>query len=68
MLTNGHSHFILLGNDVNRYTWGDESKFKFLLAERIKNGRKGFPYKGKGVGIVFGNIPNCVEEILYVKI
>ena len=68
MLTNGHSHFILLGNDVNKFTWGDEAKFKFQLADRIVNGRKGFPYKGKGVGIILGNIPNCIEEILIVII
>ena len=39
--------------------WGDETKFKINLAERIANGRKGFPYKSKVVGIILGNIPNC---------
>jgi hypothetical protein len=67
MLTNGHTHFILLGNDMSKFNWGDEAKFKIQFADRIINGRKGFPYKGKGVGIILGNIPNCIDEILYVN-
>lgn len=62
MLTSGHSHFLLLNN---LKSWGEEHKFKLSLAERIANGRKGFPYKSKVVGVILGNIPNCEEEISY---
>ncbi len=65
MLTSGHSHFILLGNDKNKLIWGDECKFKLAFAERIANGRKGFSYKSKVVGVILGNIPYCEQEILY---
>ncbi len=63
MLRNGHTHFILIGNEKNKYSWGDEIKIKLNLAERLANGRKGFPYKSKVVGIIVGNIPRCEEEI-----
>jgi hypothetical protein len=69
MLTSGHSHFILLGKEKetkqkNNLLWGDEAKFKINFAERLANGRKGFPYKSKVCGIILGNIPNCIDEIL----
>ena len=65
LLTNGHTHFILLGKDDKSLNWGQEAKFKVNFAERLANGRKGaFPYKAKVVGIVFGNIPNCTDECL----
>jgi hypothetical protein len=50
-LTNGHTHFILLGDEENKmknsrmdpdqksYTWGDETVVKFDLAKRIATGR-----------------------------
>jgi len=63
MLTNGHTHFILLGNQRNKYFWGDETRFKVNFAERLANGRKGFPYKSKVVGVIVGNIPKCEDEI-----
>jgi hypothetical protein len=62
MLTSGHTHFLLLNN---LKIWGEEHKLKLSLAERVANGRKGFPYKSKVVGVVLGNIPNCEEEISY---
>jgi hypothetical protein len=64
-LTNGHSHFILLGKEDIALKWGDETKFKMQLAERLANGRKGYSYKCKVVGIVLGNIPTCEDELLY---
>jgi hypothetical protein len=64
-LTNGHSHFILLGRDDLVLKWGDETKFKMQLVERLANGRKGFSYKCKVVGLVVGNIPTCEDEINY---
>ena len=65
LLTNGHTHFILLGKDDKSLNWGQEAKFKVNFAERLANGRKGaFPYKAKVVGVILGNIPNCVDECL----
>ena len=64
-LTNGHSHFILLGNDEKKLEWGNESKFKVNFIEKIIQGKKGvYNYNSKCVGIIFGNIPNCVDECL----
>ena len=65
LLTNGHTHFILLGKDDKSLNWGQEAKFKVNFAERLANGRKGaYQYKAKVVGIILGNIPNCVDECL----
>ena len=65
LLTNGHTHFILLGKDDKNLNWGQEAKFKVNFAERLANGRKGaFQYKAKVVGIILGNIPNCTDEVL----
>ncbi len=65
MLTNGHTHFILLGDEKNKLNWGEEYKFKLSFAERLASGRKGYPYKSKIVGVILGNIPNCENEISY---
>jgi hypothetical protein len=65
LLTSGHSHFILLGKDDTVLKWGDETKLKMQLVERLANGRKGHSYKCKVVGIVVGNIPTCEDEMLY---
>ncbi len=64
MLTSGHTHFLLLGDEKNKLNWGEEYKFKLSFAERLSTGRKGFPYKSKVVGVILGNIPNCEDEIL----
>ena len=65
LLTNGHTHFILLGKDDKSLNWGQEAKFKVNFAERLASGRKGaFQYKAKVVGIILGNIPNCIDECL----
>lgn len=63
VLTNGHTHFILL---KEKKRWGDELKFKMNFAERLISGRKGYSYRGKGVGVIFGNITGCEDEILLV--
>ena len=47
MLTNGHSHFILLGKDDKNMKWGDETKFKVNFVERLAVGRKGSCYRSK---------------------
>ena len=65
LLTNGHTHFILLGKDDKNLNWGQEAKFKVNFAERLANGRKGaYQYKAKVVGVILGNITNCVDECL----
>ena len=65
LLTNGHTHFILLGKDDKSLNWGQEAKFKVNFAERLANGRKGaYQHKAKVVGIILGNIPNCTDEVL----
>jgi len=65
LLTNGHTHFILLGKDDKTLNWGQEAKFKVNFAERLANGRKGaYQYKAKVVGVILGNIPNCADECL----
>lgn len=64
-LSQGHSHFILLGKEGIKLDWGDETKIKLSFAERIASGRKGFSYKCKMVGVILGNIPKCEDEIYY---
>ena len=41
-LTNGHYHFVLLGNDMKKLEWGKESKFKISFIERLIKGKKIF--------------------------
>jgi hypothetical protein len=62
-VTNGHSHFILLENQDRVLNWGEETKLKLQLAERLANGRKGYTYKCKVVGIIMGNIPGIEDEL-----
>ena len=38
-LTNGHTHFFLIGDESTPYDWGDEVQTKFDLAKRITAGR-----------------------------
>ena len=33
-LSNGHSHFFLIGDEKKKFEWGDENKVKFELAQR----------------------------------
>jgi hypothetical protein len=65
LLTNGHTHFILLGKDDKKLNWGDEIKFKINFIERLIKGKKGaFNYECKVVGILLGNIQNSIDECL----
>lgn len=66
LITNGHTHFILLGNEENKLKWGEETQFKLNFIERLTSGRKGFEYRCKTVGVILGNIPTVIEECLYV--
>lgn len=65
MLSNGHTHFILLGNKQNQLQWGNEIDFKTGFITRLTKGRKGYNYICKTVGVVFGNINNCIDEIIF---
>ena len=40
-LTNGHTHFFMIGNSESgsNFEWGDESRCKYELAQRIAKGR-----------------------------
>jgi len=64
-LSQGHSHFILLGKEGMKLDWGDETRIKMNFAERICSGRKGFSYKCKMVGVILGNISKCEDEMYY---
>jgi hypothetical protein len=45
-LTNGHTHFFLIGKEDKSNNWGDESGLKFELAGRVAAGRS----RGMGSG------------------
>ena len=65
-LTNGHSHFILIGDEHKKFEWGDESLIKFDLAQRIAIGRNKFggnKQSCKIVTIVLGDNPQCYHDI-----
>lgn len=66
-LTNGHTHFFLLGDDADKtFTWGQEAKVKTDLALRIAKGRSkyGNAPTCKVVTIVLGENPaSSIEDI-----
>ena len=68
-LTNGHSHFVLLGDENHKFDWGDESQLKFNLAERIATGRSKFgnTHRCKTVTILLGDNPQCYLDIELVS-
>ena len=69
ILTNGHSHFVLLGNDEKKLEWRNENKFKICFIERLIKCKKNlFIYECKSVGVIFDNIPNCIDEcLMFIK-
>ena len=66
-LTNGHTHFFLIGEEKgNKYDWGEEAKMKFELAQRIAVGRNKFggnKHSCKIVTILLGDNPACYKDI-----
>ena len=56
-LSNGHTHFVLLGSDKNKMGWGDEIKVKLELAQRIAKGRPKYgSHRGcKVLAVFFGD-------------
>ena len=80
-MTNGHTHFFLIGDDNNKFTWGDEAKLKFDLAKRylftcsltifrISVGRSKFGGNKpcKIVTVLLGDNPNCQKDIELVTL
>jgi len=70
-LTNGHTHFVLIGNEDVRYDWGDETQVKFDLAKRIAAGRATFggsKFTCKIITIMLGDNPYCVNDIEMVTL
>ena len=68
-LTNGHTHFILTGDDNTKFNWGDEVKLKTELALRIAQGRSKYAKAPtcKIITIVIGENPACVKDIEEAK-
>lgn len=65
-LTNGHTHFFLLGDDQNKLNWSDEAQLKFDLAQRVAVGRGKFGKTGqscKMVTVLLGDNPACYKDI-----
>lgn len=67
-LTNGHTHFFLIGSDENnkKYKWGEEAQLKAEIAKRISKGRSkyGSSYVCKIVVVVVGDNPKCIEDLV----
>lgn len=68
-MTNGHTHFILVGDDENKLSWGEEAKLKADLALRIAQGRTTYEkaYVCKIIVVVVGENPACVKDIEMAK-
>jgi hypothetical protein len=74
-LTNGHTHFILIGeNDsdkveaeksTKKFKWGDETTLKFDIAKRIAQGRTKMAGGAscKIVTVLVGDNSQCEQEI-----
>lgn len=62
----------MIGDESRKFEWGDESKMKFDLAQRIAAGRsKGFGGNKnpcKIVTIILGDNPNCYKDIELVRL
>lgn len=70
-LTNGHTHFFLIGSDESnkRFKWGEEAKMKAEIAKRVAKGRSkyGNTYACKIIMVVVGDNPDCVQDIIQAK-
>ena len=68
-LTNGHTHFLLTGDEHTKYNWGDEAKLKTELALRIAQGRSKYEKAPtcKIIMIVIGDNPACTKDIEEAK-
>lgn len=66
-LTNGHTHFILIGDKTKEKHWGDEAHIKVEIAEKISAGKYGNKPKCKVVGVLLGDNPKCLKELELVR-
>ena len=67
-LTNGHTHFILLGDKRKELHWEDEAAVKIELADRISSGKYGNQPKCKVVGVLLGDNDRCINELSLVTL
>ena len=65
-LTNGHTHFILLGDKKKELKWGDESHVKAEIADKVAAGKYGNKPKCKVVAVLIGDNDRCVNELACV--
>lgn len=68
-LTNGHTHFFLIGSDEKKkyFNWGDEAKVKAEIAKRIAKGRTkygGNSLSCKIVVVLIGDNTKSVEDLV----
>ncbi len=68
-LSNGHTHFVLLGNEKNKMKWGEEAALKLELAKRIAKGRPKYgSHRGcKVLAIFFGDNEESDTELALVS-
>ena len=70
-LTNGHTHFFLIGSDEAKksFKWGEEAKLKAEVAKRVAKGRSkyGSSYTCKTVVVVIGDNEECVQDLVQAK-
>ena len=62
-LTNGHTHFVLLGDKKKEIHWGDEARVKIEIADKIATGKHGSRPKCKVVGVLLGDNDKCAAEL-----
>ena len=67
-LTNGHSHFVLLGDKTHECHWGDEAVVKAEIADKIAAGKYGNRPKCKIVAVLLGDNEQCLPEIEIVSL
>lgn len=71
-LTNGHTHFFLIGDDGKKFDWAEEAKLKYDLAQRISVGRNkglgGAKYACKILTVLLGDNPACYKDIEMVSL
>ncbi len=62
-LTNGHTHFVLIGDKTREYRWGDEALVKAEIADKIAAGKYGNRPKCKIVVVLLGDNERCLQEL-----
>lgn len=62
-LTNGHTHFVLIGDKKTEFHWGDEAPLKAEIADKMAAGKYGNKPKCKVVGVLLGDNDKCTKEL-----